>query len=283
MNSLLARSICDDNGSAAAWEGGRSRREEDIVRSTLTSFTRRRVVTAGQPGRELTEAERRELPPGFEAVGEALVSGAVPDAACAVVGRSLARDGASLGEALSGLRTTYTVLGGADPDFAATEALSVAWSEATLEFLHDLSCEDPLTGLASLAHLRTRLEEVYREAAREGLAVREGYALVVVDVTDTRTHEPVRRDDLAAPFSRALTLATVADAARTVFSGGETVGRVGPGRAVVLARRTPELAESVAILRATCADLALVGVRAWVEGLPQDPDLAVRLLSDLAR
>lgn len=282
MTRRLARSICDDNGSAAAWEGGRSRREEDIVRTTITSFARRRLVTAGQPGRELTETERHQLPPGFEAVGEALVSGAAPDAACAVVGRSMACDGASLGEALSGLRTTYAVLGDAAPDFSATEALSVAWSEATLEFLHDLSCEDPLTGLASLAHLRTRLAELYREAEREGLRMREEHALVVVDVARARTHD--RPDDgYSAPFSRALTLAAVADAARTVFSGGETVGRVAADRAVVLARRTPDLPESVAILRATCDDLALDGVRAWVEGLPEDPDLAVRLLSELAR
>ena len=50
------------------------------------------------------------------------------------------------------------------PAFEAAEALSVAWSDATLEYLHDLSCEDPLTGLASLAHVRTRLDEIYREA-----------------------------------------------------------------------------------------------------------------------
>ena len=85
----------------------------------------------------------------------------------------MACDGASLGEALSGLRETYAVLGDVAPDFSATEALSVAWSEATLEFLHDLSCEDPLTGLASLAHLRTRLAELYREGEREGRSVRE--------------------------------------------------------------------------------------------------------------
>lgn len=253
------------------------------MRTTLTSFTRRRVVIAGQPGRELTEAERAQLPPGFEAVGEALVSGAAPEAACAVVGRSMARDGASLGEALSGLRTTYAALGDAAPDFCATEALSVAWSEATLEFLHDLSCEDPLTGLASLAHLRTRLAELYREAGREGLPVQQAYALVVVDIARSGPRNRSTDDGFAAPFSRALTLAAVADAARTVFSGGETVGRVAADRAVVLARRTPELAESVAILRATCADFALEGVRTWVEGLPADPDLAVRLLSELAR
>ena len=85
-------------------------------------------------------------------------------AACSVVGRDVARDGAALGEALSGLRTTYELVLGEPPAFDAAEALSVAWSDATLEYLHDLSCEDPLTGLASLAHVRTRLDEIYREA-----------------------------------------------------------------------------------------------------------------------
>ena len=84
--------------------------------------------------------------------------------ACTVVGRDVARDGAALGEALSGLRATYHLVLGTPPAFEATEALSVAWSEATLQYLHDLSCEDPLTGLASLAHVRTRLDEIYREA-----------------------------------------------------------------------------------------------------------------------
>ena len=49
---------------------------------------------------------------------------------------------------------------GDEPDFDATEALSVAWSEETLGYLHQVSCEDPLTGLATLAHLRARLAEL---------------------------------------------------------------------------------------------------------------------------
>ena len=100
----------------------------------------------------------------FEAIGEALASDADTTAACAVIGRDVARNGASLGEALDGLRATFTLMRGAPPDFESTEALAVAWSEATLEYLHQLSCEDPLTGLASLAHVRTRLAELYRDA-----------------------------------------------------------------------------------------------------------------------
>src|SRR5262245_37308359 len=133
----------------------------------FSALTFRRSATPAPPAseRDLPEAVRQALPRRFEAVGEALLGGEAPEhrsvdviAACSVLGRDVARDGAALGEALSGLRTTYSLVLGRAPDFEAAEALSVAWSDATLEYLHDLSCEDPLTGLASLAHVRTRLD-----------------------------------------------------------------------------------------------------------------------------
>ena len=58
----------------------------------------------------------------------------------------------------------------------------MAWSDATLEYLHDLSCEDPLTGLASLAHVRTRLDEIYREAELTDVGVAGSHALVIVEL-----------------------------------------------------------------------------------------------------
>jgi GGDEF domain-containing protein len=248
------------------------------VRSTLSSFGRRGSAPSWTPGRELSDAERRGLPAGFDAVAEALVSGQCPVAACAVVGRATAVDGASLAEALSGLAATYTALGGAVPDFTATEALSVAWSEATLEFLHELSCEDPLTGLASFSHLRTRVAEVYREAERRGVLITATHALVVVDVVGAPA------EGAGAPFTRALRLAAVAEALRTLFGGEETIARAGSDRILVLTRRGMELGETLGIARDLFADLDLPDLpRTWIEGLPGNPELGVRLLSDLAR
>lgn len=272
------------------------------MRGSLTSFARRRAVDSPTPGRELTASERQLLPLGFDAVAEALVSGSSPLAACAVVGRVLAGDGASLGEALSGLKETYIALGGAMPDFTAVEALSVAWSEATLEFLHDVSCDDPLTGLASMAHLRTRLAELYREAERSGTSVRDGHALVVIETKAGRPRAGVTAEGSATrpgweardasrsnpgdadPFTRALRLAGVADTVRTVFSGEETIARLGVDRLTALVRRTPDLGETVALLRSMLDDLDLsADVRMWIEGLPGHPDAGVRLLGELAR
>ena len=245
---------------------------------TLTLFSRRRAVEQPAVEPQLTEAQRHEVPQGYDAVAEALVAGRSPVAACAVVGRDLASDGVSLGETLSGLGTTYRVLGAGVPDFAATESLAVAWSEATLDFLHDVTCEDPLTGLASAPHLRTRLTEVYRGADLAGASVRTTHALVVVDV-------PRRSGGLleAPAFGRALGLAAVAEVLREIFAGDETVARLGSDRVAALVRRTDTLGESVARVRATLERLPLpshAGV--WIEGLPGQSELGVRLLAELA-
>ena len=229
----------------------------------------------GAPGRELSESERRDLPLGFEAVGEALVSGTDPAPACAEVGRALALDGASLGEALDGLRATYRRVLAREPAFGAAESVSVAWSESTLEFLHQLSCEDPLTGLATLAHLRTRLDEIYRETGNDGIDVRGAHALVVVEAHHTGGDH----------FGRALMLAQVAEALRCVYPGGETIGRLGPERAAAVVRRRPGLGGSVTLLREYLVDLRIDAslVRVWIEGLPGTADSATRLLDELAR
>src|SRR4051794_21259853 len=174
----------------------------------------------------LPERVRSSLPRGFEAVAEALMSHGNAAAACSEVGRDVARDGAALAEALSDLRSTYRLVCGTPPAFEAAEALSVAWSEATLQYLHDLSCEDPLTGLASLAHVRSRLDEIYREADLTDVPVARSHALVVAEL-----HLRERADAPDHPFTRAMRMVQVTEALRAVFCGGETLGRLGLDRA----------------------------------------------------
>ena len=247
----------------------------------FTPFIRRRSTVEEQaPGRELPEAIRRALPMRFEAVGEALASDADTIAACTVVGRDVARDGAALGEALHGLRATFALVNGTTPDFRSAEALSVAWSEATLEYLHQLSCEDPLTGLASLAHVRTRLDELYREAEQSGISVQASHALVLVEMCFTSVTDPTDQH-----FTRALRLVQLTEAIRSVFSGGETIGRLGLNRAVTIAPRQIDLGMSVAMLREVIRALELGApeVPVWIEGLPAAADSATRLLDELAR
>ena len=228
------------------------------------------------------------LPARFEAVGERLAAGHDASSACAVVGRETARDGADLGEALDGLRTTYARVQGGEPDFRALRALCVAWSEETLGYLHQLSCEDPLTGLASLAHVRARLSEVYRGAEQGGRSTNTSHALVVVDVPLFARRPSVEGGldfGMTVNFESALWLARLAENARLVFPGGETIGQASPSRLVVVAERGDLLAPRVGLLRGLVEDMDPRGTRArvWIEGLPPSDDGAGLLLDEIAR
>ena len=152
-------------------------------------------------------------------------------------------------------------------------ALSGGWSEATLGYLHQLTCEDPLTGLASLAHLRSRIAEVYRERPADRRSVRESHALVVIETVD-----PGDRD----VFGAALRIARLAESARTVFAGGETVGRVGRERIAVLIRRDERLPRRLGLVRTLLSRVTPVP-RVWVEALPDHDTAAAALLDELAR
>jgi hypothetical protein len=223
---------------------------------------------------------QRLLPARFEAVGERLAAGLDASAACAMVGREMARDGADLGEALDGLKATYARVLGGEPDFRAVRALGMAWSEETLGYLHQLSCENPLTGLASLPHLRATLTEVYRGAEHGETSPSTSHALVLLEL-------PVLAQPTAweEAFESTMRFARLAEAARMAFPGGETICQASPARVVVLARRGDLLAPRVGLLRDLVEDLAPETGRArvWIEGLPPYNHGAGLLLDEIAR
>src|SRR5689334_9353042 len=106
--------------SGTAWGSARGRHREGARMPRFPTLTFRRNPSASGvaslAGRDLPEHIRLALPRRFEAIAEALWEEAVSPAdvigACTVVGRDVARDGAALGEALSGLRTTYHLVRG---------------------------------------------------------------------------------------------------------------------------------------------------------------------------
>lgn len=215
----------------------------------------------------------------FLAIAEALQDGADVVPPSSEVGRRLAEDGVSLPEALDGLRATYCSVVGGDPAFRAVRALSRSWSESSLTYLNSLSCEDPLTGLASLAHLRSRLGEVYRESELRGTCVSESHALVVVEPTLTAS---------ATSVDRELRLVDVAECLRVVFSGGEVLARVGIRRAAALVGRDRHLPARVDTVRALITQWRIEHdspqpARVWIEGLPTLSDWSARVLDELAR
>lgn len=214
------------------------------------------------------------LAPDFEAVGEALVAGASSVDACWAAGRTQAECGTSLGESLEGLRATTQLVVGREPLFEESHALSLAWSESMLSYLHGLSCSDPLTGLSTHAHLRERIGELYRDAVVDalgvdGAAVSRSHALVITDAGEALD-----------PISAARRLTLLGQTARSVFAGSETIGQIGHSKVVVIAPRDEALAGRVALLRRMVASQT---ERVWIEGLPRTDASAVSLLDELAR
>lgn len=228
----------------------------------------------------LFEQVRGELPERFEAVGEALITGRSATDACEVVGRLQGSRGVSLEETLADLRTTYELVLGTEPAFTDACAVSLGWSEATLAYLHQLSCADPLTGLASMAHLRGRLTELYRGDTRGPAPLRDRYALVVVEAALPRLTGLA--DEV---FGLDLRMSRIGESARSVFGGGETICRIGPRRIVVLTARNDALTRRTTLLRnlLEVGERAFGGIRIWSESLPLVGEQASSLLDELSR
>jgi hypothetical protein len=241
----------------------------------FTTRKRRATTDGPEASGELSPELRAALPPRFEAVGETLASGSGTVSACEVAGQAFAHDGRSLAEALDALATTVKLVLGAEPSYDDTRALAVAWSDATLGYLHDVSCDDPLTGLSSLAHLRSRVADVYRGPS--GLP--DAHALVVV-AAPPWPDAASGRDDV---LTRSMRMARLGDTARTVFAGTETIGHVAPGRVVVLAARDERLGRRVGLLRRMLDGGAVAHTRVWIEGLPETDEVAALLLDELTR
>ena len=229
-----------------------------------------------QPGRT---AAMVGLPPRLDAVAVALGPDPGCRAAdtrllCAAAGGAIAGDGLPLTAALDALRTTTCAVTGREPPYSALRALGAGWSEATLGYLREVTCEDPLTGLASLPHLRSRLGELYRDGGAGVGAARDHHALLVLDTPDPPAD--------GAVFGAALRTARLADTVRTVFPCGLTAGRVGHERIVVLVRRDGRLDRRLTLVRALLAHVT-PAVRVWVEALPQDDATAAALLDQLSQ
>lgn len=156
------------------------------------------------------------------------------------LGRARAQAGAGLDETLVDLAALHAVLTtdahdgliATDPDAAPTplvRAAALAWAEASFGDLRSAEATDNLTNMTTQAYLRTRLGEVYRQAARLGLPAAETHALLVVTL-DLST---------VTGWARLMAMVLVADALREVFDGGESIALLGPSVAVVLSDRDP--------------------------------------------
>lgn len=239
----------------------------------MAPFTARTRRTAAQSRRDL-------VPAGFEPLFDALEDAAPLLGVVEELGRSAAAEGAALDDVLANLALTYQASGEIvdEPPFEVVRAVAGAWADSSMRFLHSISCEDPLTGLASLAHVRTRMSEVYRECDRRGLVPTTTHALLVVQL-----HWP---DAVTTTFDRLLRLIDVAEALRSVYTGDEVIGQVTGSRAVALVRRDDGIGNSVSSLLGLLQEWEQrtgVVTRLWIEGLPASQLAGEALLDELAR
>ncbi|WP_197288850.1 hypothetical protein [Nocardia sp. NRRL S-836] len=209
-----------------------------------------------------------------------------PSDALVRLGRARAEAGAGLSETLLDLAALHAVLTDASPVVPPNvDALpsrlvrmtALGWADVVTRQAGDCAAEDSLTGLATPAYLRRRLDEVYRGTP----VVPLDYALVLLRLD---THR-------AKGWSRVVAMTLASDALRTVFDGGETLAALGPSVAAVLVRRDETLARRVSNLRVLAADRLAddPGVRptgpakVWLERLPDTHAEACALLTALGR
>jgi hypothetical protein len=256
---------------------------------------------------EVLAACRNRAPASGEA-GLAVVNAGALAAACAGLGRSRARTGVGIAETIDDLAALFAVLswgeggragllaggeegragllaadeegkagllgagmgGEPEPPLRLIGAVAEGWAEECARQLAQDGCEDPLSGLATVPYLRTRLAEVYRQAEQDGNSPAETHRLLVVRLP--RRPDPWRR--LAVPILIGRDL-------RTAFPGGETLSlaRAGPVIALVTARR--DLPLRYARLRRNIQ--ATFGSQIRMTPLPGRLAEALRLVDELAR
>jgi len=178
------------------------------------------------------------------------------------VGASAAQTGVPLHEVLDHVERAYAP---GPPDFAVARAAALAWADDVQAHLADVSCHDPLTSLATVPHLRSRLGETYQGAGRDGVRACDTHVLVVVELARSRPGNEIEQ---------ALHALDVAEVLRTVFTGDETITQLTDRRFAVLTAR--ERADGVAIdlLGLLLDRTPTVGgpARLWVERLPASAD-----------
>ncbi|KAA1397694.1 hypothetical protein [Aeromicrobium ginsengisoli] len=189
-----------------------------------------------------------------------------------VVGASAARLGVPLHEVMDHVERAFA---GQPPSFEATRAAVLAWADEALVLRADISCEDPLTSLATTAYVRSRLAEIYRGAERDGHLVAHRTVLVVVELPRASSgHE----------LEQSLRALDVAEAMRAVFAGDETVARVSPRRFAALVGRGRADVLTLSMLR-ILLERALgedAQPRLWVEELPPAVEGVARVLAGLS-
>ncbi|WP_020668118.1 hypothetical protein [Amycolatopsis nigrescens] len=231
--------------------------------------------------------------PEVDLVCVAVLSDGGPETALAGLARARAAAGAGLAETLTDLAALHAVLadpeavdGFVAPDVDATPSrllrvTAVAWADVAMDQLSTIEVTDPLTGLPTVAYLRTRLGELYRRARRHGGRPSDEHTLLVVSMDLSKV----------GGWPRLTSMILAADALRAVFDSGESVASIGPSAVAALVPRDGGIAANAVLLRRELNDRLSVDAQLHEVGqprirvirLPDDHDAACELLGRLGR
>lgn len=217
---------------------------------------RRRVVHDSLlPGQFLPVA--RALTDGQSAVG--IVTGVASD---------YAQAGEGLPCLLDDLHAAYRALGLAGPGAAIVRSASEAWAESFMILFGRVSCEDPLTGLATANHLRLRLAELCRSSSSAGSPWSSGDAYLLLEVLLSCSSLGRYSPRLERAFRPELQLAVVGHAIRTVFPRTDTIASVGRHTVLAIAHESDCVDSSVQDLTRRAMDHLASGYSATVRVKP---------------
>ena len=188
------------------------------------------------------------------------------------VGASAAQLGVPLHEVLDHVERAYAPQ---EPSFAAIRAAAVAWAETALIHHADIACEDPLTSMATLPYVRSRLAEIYRGAESVGRRATDTSALVVVELP---------RMTVGHEIELSLRALDIAEVLRLVYTGDETIAQLSTRRfaALVARERTDDVTISLLGLLVDRAMQHKGQSRIWVEHLPASVDGIAHVLAELS-
>lgn len=203
------------------------------------------------------------------------------------LGRARAVSGAGLDETLTDVAALHAVLSdprlmAADPDATPARLLrltALAWADVSSREIARGEVKEGVTGLSTAAYLRTRLGEIYRQAAREDRYPAHVLLTVRVDLS------------AVVGWSRLMAMVLAADVLRQVFDGGESLALLGPSVAVVLTEREPDLAKRLADTQLVLAErlsvdphLSTLGpIEVRLHRLPATHERACDLIDELGR
>lgn len=223
-----------------------------------------------------------------DAVTKAITSDAERDVvlACGRLGRSRAEAGIGIAETIEDLAALFAAHDGTVPPLRHLTAACVGWAEEGLARHAQGRCEDPLTGLTTVPYLRTRLAEIYRDAAQAGTSPARTHRLVVVQMSrQAGQHD---QHDHPDPWRRIAQAIMLGHDLRAAFPGGATLCgnpqlAAGDGPAIALVRARDDLPARYAKLRRTVRVRLTSGAQIRMAPLPARLTEALRLVDELAR